>query len=260
MGFGCTTCIGNSGPLDKGISDAIEAGDLVATAALSGNRNFEGRISPHVRANYLASPPLVVAYAIAGSMTCDLFNDPLGNGSDGEPVYMKDIWPSNKEVADTVQSCLGADMFTARYGNVYEGPPEWQAIGGAVGRTFDWEENSTYVKYPPYFDGMSAEPDEPEDVVGARPLLILADSITTDHISPAGAIMKDSPAGEYLLGYQVRPEDFNSYGSRRGNHEVMMRGTFANIRIRNEMLVRILRAVLPSTYRRANRWRSMMRP
>ncbi|MBT3558182.1 MAG: aconitate hydratase AcnA [Rhodospirillales bacterium] len=236
VGFGCTTCIGNSGPLDKPISDAIEAGDLVATAALSGNRNFEGRISPHVRANYLASPPLVVAYAIAGSMTRDLFNDPLGKDSDGNPVYLKDIWPSNKEVADTVQSCLGADMFAARYGNVYEGPPEWQAIGGTGGRTFDWDDSSTYVKNPPYFDGMSAEPEEVSDVVAARPLLILADSVTTDHISPAGAIKKDSPAGEYLLGYQVRPEDFNSYGSRRGNHEIMMRGTFANIRIRNEML------------------------
>ncbi len=236
VGFGCTTCIGNSGPLDKPISDAIEAGNLVATAVLSGNRNFEGRINPHVRANYLASPPLVVAYAIAGSLSRDLFNDPLGKDSGGNPVYLRDIWPSNKEVADTVQACLGADMFAARYRNVYEGPPEWQAIGGAGGGTFAWDDGSTYVKNPPYFDGMGAEPEEERDIVGARPLLILGDSVTTDHISPAGNIKKDSPAGEYLLGYQVRPEDFNSYGSRRGNHEVMMRGTFANIRLRNEMV------------------------
>ncbi len=236
VGFGCTTCIGNSGPLAKPVSDAIEGGDLVATAVLSGNRNFEGRISPHVRANYLASPPLVVAYALAGSMTRDLHNDPLGKDSDGNPVYLRDIWPSNKEVADTVQSCLGANMFAARYGNVYEGPEEWQAIAKTGGATYAWDDASTYVKYPPYFDGMSAEPTDPTDITGARPLLILGDSVTTDHISPAGAIKKDSPAGEYLLGYQVRPEDFNSYGSRRGNHEVMMRGTFANIRIRNEMV------------------------
>ncbi len=236
VGFGCTTCIGNSGPLAPEIAGAIEGGDLVATAVLSGNRNFEGRISPHVRANYLASPPLVVAYALAGSLTVDMFNDPLGEDSDGNAVYLKDIWPSNKEVADTVQSCLGADMFAARYGNVYEGPKEWQAIKGAAGGTYAWDDSSTYVQNPPYFEGMGAEPGEPEDISGARPLLILGDSVTTDHISPAGAIKKDSPAGEYLLGYQVRPEDFNSYGSRRGNHEVMMRGTFANIRIRNEMV------------------------
>jgi len=236
VGFGCTTCIGNSGPLAAPIASAIEGGDLVATAVLSGNRNFEGRISPHVRANYLASPPLVVAYALAGSMTRDLFNDPLGKGSDGEPVYLRDVWPSNKEIADTVQSCLGSEMFAARYGNVYEGPEEWQAIAATGGVTYEWDDTSTYVQNPPYFEGMGAEPTEPEDVIGARPLLILADSITTDHISPAGAIKKDSPAGEYLLSYQVRPEDFNSYGSRRGNHEVMMRGTFANIRIRNEMV------------------------
>ncbi len=236
VGFGCTTCIGNSGPLAAPIAKAIEGGDLVVTAVLSGNRNFEGRISPHVRANYLASPPLVVAYALAGSMTRDMFNDPLGKGSDGELVYLKDVWPSNKEIADTVQACLGAAMFTARYGDVYKGPEEWQAISETGGVTYAWDNTSTYVQNPPYFEGMGAEPTEPEDITGARPLLILADSITTDHISPAGAIKKDSPAGEYLLGHQVRPEDFNSYGSRRGNHEVMMRGTFANIRIKNEMV------------------------
>jgi len=236
VGFGCTTCIGNSGPLAPPIASAIEGGDLVATAVLSGNRNFEGRISPHVRANYLASPPLVVAYALAGSMTRDLFNDPLGKDTDGNPVYLKDIWPTNKEIADTVHGCLGAEMFAARYGDVYKGPEEWQAIPATGGVTYAWDDTSTYVKNPPYFEGMGVEPDEPEDITGARPLLILADSITTDHISPAGAIKKDSPAGEYLLGHQVRPVDFNSYGSRRGNHEVMMRGTFANIRIKNEMV------------------------
>jgi len=218
------------------IARAIEGGDLVATAVLSGNRNFEGRISPHVRANYLASPPLVVAYALAGSMTRDLYNDPLGKDSDGNPVYLKDIWPTNKEIADTVHDCLGADMFAARYGNVYAGPEEWQAIATTGGVTYAWDDTSTYVQNPPYFEGMGAAPSEPEDITGARPLLILGDSVTTDHISPAGSIKKDSPAGKYLLGYQVRPEDFNSYGSRRGNHEVMMRGTFANIRIRNEMV------------------------
>ena len=236
VAFGCTSCIGNSGPLAGPIASAIEEGDLVATAVLSGNRNFEGRISPHVKANYLASPPLVVAYAIAGSMTKDIVNDPLGEDTDGNPVYLKDIWPTNAEIADTVAGCLTREMFEERYGNVYEGPKEWQDIATTGGGVFGWEDGSTYVKNPPYFENMGAEPNDPADVVGARPLLILGDSITTDHISPAGAIKKDSPAGEYLLEYQVRPEDFNSYGSRRGNHEVMMRGTFANIRIKNEMV------------------------
>jgi len=236
VAFGCTSCIGNSGPLAGPIASAIEEGDLVATAVLSGNRNFEGRISPHVKANYLASPPLVVAYAIAGSMTKDIVNDPLGEDADGNPVYLKDIWPTNAEIADTVAGCLTREMFEERYGNVYEGPKEWQDIATTGGGVFGWEDGSTYVKNPPYFENMGAEPNDPADVVGARPLLILGDSITTDHISPAGAIKKDSPAGEYLLEYQVRPEDFNSYGSRRGNHEVMMRGTFANIRIKNEMV------------------------
>ncbi len=232
--FGCTSCIGNSGPLAGPIAQAINENDLMAAAVLSGNRNFEGRINPHVRANYLASPPLVVAYALAGSMTRDLLGDPLGKGSDGEPVYLKDIWPANKEVADTVSKCLGQEMFEARYANVYEGTEAWKAIDAGGGGIFDWPE-STYVKHPPYFEDMKPEPLPPQDITGARPLLILGDSVTTDHISPAGAIPKDGPAGEYLLGYQVRPEDFNSFGSRRGNHEVMMRGTFGNIRIRNEM-------------------------
>ncbi|MGH6660001.1 MAG: aconitate hydratase AcnA [Rhodospirillales bacterium] len=234
--FGCTSCIGNSGPLSEPISDAIDEGDLVAAAVLSGNRNFEGRINPHVRANYLASPPLVVAYALAGSMTLDLYKDPLGEGRDGKPVYLKDIWPSNKEVRSTVGKCLSLDMFKARYGDVYKGPKEWRAIAAGKGGIFRWQDSSTYVKHPPYFEGMKAEPDAPKDIHGARPLLILADSVTTDHISPAGSIKKDSPAGEYLIEYQVRPDEFNSYGARRGNHEVMVRGTFANIRIKNEMV------------------------
>ncbi|MDA0306888.1 MAG: aconitate hydratase AcnA [Proteobacteria bacterium] len=234
--FGCTSCIGNSGPLADPIAGAITDADLVATAVLSGNRNFEGRINPYVRANYLASPPLVVAYALAGSMTRDLYNDPLGEGPDGEPVYLKDIWPTSKEIADTVQMCLSHDMFEARYANIYEGSDEWKAIAGGGTGLYDWPEDSTYVKYPPYFENMGAEPSDPQDISSARPLLMLGDSVTTDHISPAGVIQKDSPAGEYLLEYQIRPEDFNSYGSRRGNHQVMMRGTFANIRIRNDMV------------------------
>ena len=236
VAFGCTTCIGNSGPLAAPIAAAIEEEDLTVTAVLSGNRNFEGRISPHVKANYLASPPLVVAYAIAGTMTSDLYNDPLGQDQDGNDVYLKDIWPSNKEVSDTMMASLTREMFEKRYGNVYEGPKEWQAIPQSGGTIYDWPEGSTYVKNPPYFENMGPDPRAAQDVRGARPLMILGDSITTDHISPAGAIKKDSPAGQYLLEYQVRPEDFNSYGARRGNHEVMMRGTFANIRIKNEMV------------------------
>ena len=234
--FGCTSCIGNSGPLAEPIAKAINDSDLVAAGVLSGNRNFEGRINPWVKANYLASPPLVVAYALAGSMTKDIYNEPLGEDGDGTPVHLKDIWPSNQEVAETVDACLGREMFEKRYANIYEGSSQWQAIGSEGSGLFDWPESSTYVKYPPYFEGMGAEPSPPQDILGARPLLILGDSVTTDHISPAGAIPKDGPAGEYLLEYQIRPEDFNSFGSRRGNHEVMMRGTFGNIRIRNEML------------------------
>ncbi len=234
--FGCTSCIGNSGPLAEPIAKAINDSDLVAAGVLSGNRNFEGRINPWVKANYLASPPLVVAYALAGSMTKDIYNEPLGEDGDGTPVHLKDIWPSNQEVAETVDACLGREMFEKRYANIYEGSAQWQAIGSEGSGLFDWPESSTYVKYPPYFEGMGAEPSPPQDILGARPLLILGDSVTTDHISPAGAIPKDGPAGEYLLEYQIRPEDFNSFGSRRGNHEVMVRGTFGNIRIRNEML------------------------
>jgi aconitate hydratase len=235
VGYGCTTCIGNSGPLPEAIGEAVEAGDLVVAAVLSGNRNFEGRISPQVRANYLASPPLVVAYALAGSMNVDLVRDPLGEGSDGKPVYLRDIWPSSQEVQDTIRKALTPDMFRNRYGNVFEGPPEWRKVKVATGSTYSWEMGSTYIAHPPYFDKMPKEPAPLEDVHLARPLAILGDSITTDHISPAGSIKKDSPAGQYLVGFQVRPADFNSYGARRGNHEVMMRGTFANIRIRNEM-------------------------
>jgi aconitate hydratase len=235
-GFGCTTCIGNSGPLDPPIAAAIDDNGLVAGAVLSGNRNFEGRISPQVRANYLASPPLVVAYAIAGSMTKDLVTEPLGEDTDGNPVYLKDIWPSAHEVADAVTANVKAEMFTERYGNVFEGPAQWKAIPVAEGETYHWSPGSTYVQNPPYFEGMDMTPKPPTDIVNARPLAMLADSVTTDHISPAGSIKGDSPAGHYLQGHQVPVREFNSYGARRGNHEVMMRGTFANIRIRNEMV------------------------
>ncbi|HZB91399.1 MAG TPA: aconitate hydratase AcnA [Stellaceae bacterium] len=236
VGYGCTTCIGNSGPLPEPIADAVEKGDLVVAAVLSGNRNFEGRINPYVRANYLASPPLVVAYALAGSMTLDLSREPLGEGSDGKPVYLRDIWPSTQDVQETIRKALSPDMFRRRYGNVFQGPAEWQKVQVARSETYTWDPGSTYIAHPPYFDDMPKEPAPLTDVSLARPLAILADSITTDHISPAGSIKKDSPAGEYLMGFQVRPADFNSYGARRGNHEVMMRGTFANIRIRNEIV------------------------
>ncbi len=236
VGFGCTTCIGNSGPLPDAIADAVDDGNLIVGAVLSGNRNFEGRVHQQVKANYLASPPLVVAYAIAGSLRHNLTTDPLGKGSDGKPVYLKDIWPSNAEIRATVQSSLTPDMFRRRYDNVAEGPPEWKQMQAPEGETYDWQEASTYVKYPTFFENMAAEPAALEDVTGARPLLIVGDSVTTDHISPAGGIQRSSPAGEYLLERQIRPNAFNSYGSRRGNHEVMMRGTFANIRIRNEMV------------------------
>jgi aconitate hydratase len=235
VGFGCTTCIGNSGPLAEPISDAITEGDLVACAVLSGNRNFEGRISPDVRANYLASPPLVVAYALAGSLNRDLTTEPLGKGSDGEPVYLADIWPSQQEVADTVARALTPEMFESRYSDVFTGPEEWQAVKAKDTLTYDWDAVSTYVQHPPYFDGMAPEADGVSDLVGARELAMLGDSVTTDHISPAGSIAPDSPAAGYLNERQVPAREFNSYGSRRGNHEIMMRGTFANTRIRNEM-------------------------
>jgi len=237
VGYGCTTCIGNSGPLPDPIAEAIEEGDLVCAAVLSGNRNFEGRINPQTRANYLASPPLVVAYALAGSMKIDLGKDALGEGHDGKPVYLKDIWPSSHDIRTTIEATLSAEMFRKRYANVFEGPIEWRNIKVAGGLTYPWSERSTYVRNPPYFEGMTLKPaDSIKDISGARPLALLGDSVTTDHISPAGNIKKDSPAGEYLISYQVRPLDFNSYGARRGNHEVMMRGTFANIRIKNEMV------------------------
>ncbi len=236
VGYGCTTCIGNTGPLPDAISTAINDNNLVAAAVLSGNRNFEARIHQDVRANYLASPPLVVAYAIAGSITVDLVNDPLGSDKDGKPVYLKDIWPSNEEIAETVAKSVTREMFQARYADVFRGPKQWQEVRFAEGQTYKWDVGSTYVKEPPFFQEMGKEPGAIADIAGARPLAILGDSITTDHISPAGNIKKSSPAGEYLLQHQVRPEDFNSYGSRRGNHEVMMRGTFANTRIKNEMV------------------------
>ncbi|MEX2629373.1 MAG: aconitate hydratase AcnA, partial [Tistlia sp.] len=236
VGYGCTTCIGNSGPLPDEIAAAVEKGDLNVCSVLSGNRNFEGRINPHVKSNYLASPPLVVAYALAGSMRHDLLTEPLGTGSDDKPVFLKDIWPSNREIAETIGRSLTPEMFRRRYSNVFEGPEAWRSIDTAGGMTYAWDEGSTYVRYPPFFENIAPEPAAVEKIEGARPLAILGDSVTTDHISPAGSIKRDSPAGHYLLEHQVRPQDFNSYGARRGNHEVMMRGTFANIRIRNEMV------------------------
>ena len=235
VGFGCTTCIGNSGPLAEPIHAAIEQGDVAVAAVLSGNRNFEGRVHPLTKLNYLASPPLVVAYALTGTTTVDLANDPLGEDGDGNPVYLKDIWPTNKEVQDVLDASLTPEMFRARHDNVEEGPAPWSKISVREGQTYDWDMGSTYVQMPPFFDDMPPEPEAVSDVRGARPLMQLGDSVTTDHISPAGSIMRDSPAGEFLVGHQVRPQEFNSYGARRGNHEVMMRGTFANIRIRNEL-------------------------
>ncbi|MBT3601951.1 MAG: aconitate hydratase AcnA, partial [Candidatus Latescibacteria bacterium] len=233
VGYGCTTCIGNSGPLPEPVVDAIRGGDLVAASVLSGNRNFEGRVHQHVKANYLASPPLVVAYALAGRVDVDLVNDPLGNDTDDNPVYLKDIWPSQKEIADTIALSLKPEMFENRYGNVFDGNDMWNAIAGSQGELYEWQLDSTYVQEPPFFVDLSAEPSAVTDIEGARVLALLGDSVTTDHISPAGSIAVDSPAGQYLISKGVEPKDFNSYGSRRGNHEVMMRGTFANIRIRN---------------------------
>ncbi len=236
VGYGCTTCIGNSGPVAPEISSAIQDNDLAAVAVLSGNRNFEGRINPDVKMNYLASPPLVVAYAIAGTMAIDLQNDSLGNDKDGNPVYLRDIWPSAQEVAAVIDSSIDADMFTSRYKDVFAGDARWQNLDTPTGATFDWDEKSTYVRRPPYFENMPVEPVPVTDVTGARVLAKLGDSVTTDHISPAGSIREDSPAGKYLKENGVAKADFNSYGSRRGNHEVMIRGTFANIRLRNQLL------------------------
>ena len=233
VGYGCTTCIGNSGPLPEGINKAIESGDLTVAAVLSGNRNFEGRVHPLTRANYLASPPLVVAYALAGSMDVDLLNDPLGTGEEGQPVYLRDIWPSNAEIQDVMNSVLTPEMFRNRYANVFAGDAAWQSMAASTGQTYAWQDASTYVRHPTFFEGGAATGFT--NITGARALAMLGDSVTTDHISPAGSIKTDGPAGAYLIGHGVEPRDFNSYGSRRGNHEVMMRGTFANIRIRNEI-------------------------
>ena len=236
VGYGCTTCIGNSGPLDSEISAAIQQNDLAAAAVLSGNRNFEGRINPDVKMNYLASPPLVVAYAIAGSMDIDLAKDPLGNDQEGKPVYLKDIWPSVDEVAQIIDQSIDPQMFTARYRDVFAGDERWRNLNTPTGDTFAWDPRSTYVRRPPYFENMPAEPTPVHDINGARVLAKLGDSVTTDHISPAGSIKADSPAGRYLTENGVDKKDFNSYGSRRGNHEVMIRGTFANIRLKNQLL------------------------
>ncbi len=235
VGYGCTTCIGNSGPLPPAISEAVQAGDLVACSVLSGNRNFEGRVNPDARANYLASPPLVVAYALAGSLKLDLSQEPLGTGSDGEPVFLKDIWPTNQEVAELQRASVTDEMFAKRYGDVFKGDKHWQGIKVAGGQTYAWDAGSTYVQNPPYFEGLSMEPAPVTDIVEARVLSIFGDSITTDHISPAGSIKASSPAGHFLQAHQVAQSEFNSYGARRGNHEVMMRGTFANIRIKNRI-------------------------
>ena len=235
VGYGCTTCIGNSGPLNDNINNAITKGELYVASILSGNRNFEGRVHPQVKANYLASPPLVVAYAIAGSMTFDLYKDSLGKDKSGKDVFLKDIWPSNKEIADTILTSITAQMYRSRYDNVSEGPESWQKIKTVASSIYDWDEKSTYVKRPPFFENLPDKPEGFKVIKNARPLLILADSITTDHISPAGSIQKSGPTGDYFMQHQVLQKDFNSYGARRGNHEVMMRGTFANIRIKNEM-------------------------
>ena len=235
VGYGCTTCIGNSGPLPEKITDAIKKDNIYAVSVLSGNRNFEGRISPLIKANYLASPPLVVAYALAGSMHFDLYKDALGKNSDGKDIYLKDIWPTNKEIEETLSVSLNTEMFVSRYSNVTKGPEQWQKIKTDKSSIYKWDEGSTYVKKPPFFDNLTDEPEGFKDIKDARPLLILGDMVTTDHISPAGNIEKESPTGEYFMKHQILPKDYNSYGSRRGNHEVMMRGTFANIRIKNEM-------------------------
>jgi aconitate hydratase len=236
VGYGCTTCIGNSGPLPENVAKAVTDGDLIASAVISGNRNFEGRVHQQVRANYLASPMLVVAYALAGSLNLNLTRDPVGYDTENEPVYLKDIWPSPKEIAETIRKAVTPASFRKRYANVFDGDANWKKVKVVKGQTYQWDIGSTYVKNPPYFDGMQIKPSAPSEIVGARTLALFGDSITTDHISPAGSIKATSPAGVYLSEHQIRFQDFNSYGSRRGNHEVMERGTFANIRIRNEMM------------------------
>jgi aconitate hydratase len=236
VGYGCTTCIGNSGPLRPEISEAVKAGDVIATSVLSGNRNFEGRVHPEVKMNFLASPPLVVAYALAGTMDIDLNAEPLGTGKDGKPVFLKDLWPSFSDVQEAVAASVTSGMFKQGYASVFAGDENWNAIQVPQGEVYKWESASTYVRNPPYFDGMTMTPGAVADIRGARVLAVLGDSVTTDHISPAGNISKNSAAAKYLMAQGVQPADFNSYGSRRGNHEVMMRGTFANIRLRNLMV------------------------
>jgi len=236
VGYGCTTCIGNSGPLKQNISDAIQKGNLYAVSVLSGNRNFEGRINPDVKASYLASPPLVVAYALAGSMNIDLYKEPLGQDKDGKDVFLKDIWPTNKEIEELILTSINADMFVKRYSNISKGPKEWSTIKTSDSNIYNWDDTSTYIKKPPFFESMPDQPEGFKKINDARPLLILGDTVTTDHISPAGSIKKDSPTGDYFMEHQVQQKDFNSYGARRGNHEVMKRGAFGNIRIRNEIV------------------------
>jgi len=235
VGYGCTTCIGNSGPLPDEISAEIRDRGLVVASVLSGNRNFEGRIQQDVRANYLASPPLVVAYAIAGTMNLDITTEPLGHDRHGTPVYLRDIWPTQEEIQQTMLASLSAEMFREQYASVFDGDVRWRNLPVPTGDRFAWEADSTYIRRPPFLENLSPEPAAPVEITGARALALLGDSITTDHISPAGAIKKDSPAGAYLMAHGVDPKDFNSYGSRRGNHEVMMRGTFANVRLRNQL-------------------------
>ena len=235
VGYGCTTCIGNSGPLKESISEAIQKGNLYAVSVLSGNRNFEGRINPDVKANYLASPPLVVAYALAGSMDFDLYNEPLGKDKEDKNIFLKDIWPTNKEIEELILTSINAEMFSNRYSKVSAGSDDWKKIKTVESSIYNWDDSSTYIKKPPFFEKMSDNPEGLKKIADARPLLILGDMVTTDHISPAGSIKKDSPTGDYFMKRQVQPKDFNSYGARRGNHEVMVRGAFGNIRIRNEM-------------------------
>jgi aconitate hydratase len=235
VGYGCTTCIGNSGPLPDDVSAAIDADGLVVASVLSGNRNFEGRVQQQVRANYLASPPLVVAYALAGTMNLDLTTEPLGTGKDGKPVFLKDIWPSERELQATMLSAVKAEQFETQYADVFKGDDRWQKLDVPTGNVFAWQNDSTYVRNPPFLEGVTLDPAPLENISAARVLALLGDSITTDHISPAGSIKKDSPAGKYLMAHGVQPADFNSYGARRGNHEVMMRGTFANTRLRNQI-------------------------
>jgi aconitate hydratase len=236
VGYGCTTCIGNSGPLPEPVAKAVREGDLVVAAVLSGNRNFEARINPLVKANYLASPPLVVAYALAGRIDIDLYHEPIGHDPNGQPVYLRDIWPSPQEVRETIARAVRSEMFKHRYASVFEGDERWRALPIPQSQVYQWDPNSTYIQRPPYFDGMPDTPPPLQDIHEARVLAIFGDSITTDHISPAGSIPVESPAGQYLISKGVDPRDFNTYGSRRGNHEVMIRGTFANIRIKNLLL------------------------